>query len=157
MGMRTLTERPRGRLAHHLGSSYSFWTSTTTHSYMTWPIPLERPETGIATGPVMCGTCMRPVTFRLYDAERTTQLRRLWLVLCAASLVVCAIGIGFLVHVADVPADDIPAIGFVALLTAIIGGGLSAILWFSVWWAEEGLRGPGVFFLGGRGHSIRRV
>jgi hypothetical protein len=41
MGLRTLSERPQGRLAHHLGSSFGFLSGTVTHSYMTWEIPLD--------------------------------------------------------------------------------------------------------------------
>jgi hypothetical protein len=43
--------RVRNRFTRgHLGSRYSLWTSTITHSYMTWEIPIDRPADGTATG-----------------------------------------------------------------------------------------------------------
>jgi hypothetical protein len=156
MGRRDLTNRPRGRLAHHVGSSYSFWTSTITHSYMTWEVPIDRPAGGAATGEVTCGTCGRPVAFTLHSGAWTRARRRLWLALCLGSLVVVAVGIAVLSRFGDEPVDAIPLSVQVGELVALIGGALSAIIWFSVWWAEEGLRGPGVFIFPRRGHTVRR-
>jgi hypothetical protein len=156
MGWRDLTDRPRGRLAHHTGSSYSIWTSIITHTYMTWAIPIDRPSDGSVTREVMCGTCERPVVFTLHSAAWTRARRRLWLALCLGSLVVVAAGADVVSRIADQPVDDIPIAVQVGVPVVLIGGALSAIIWFSVWWAEEGLRGPGVFFFPRHGHTVRR-
>lgn len=63
---------------------------TTTTRYSVYPLPLDRPRTGMTMTMIRCGKCGREMRWKVYSAPRARR-RRLWTKACGWALLACAI------------------------------------------------------------------
>lgn len=75
-------------VSHHVRTRY--WVVAAVANYALSPIAIPRPDEGQAFGEVPCNVCGGVLQIRVFDADRTRRLRRLWIALaalCAAAFV----------------------------------------------------------------------
>jgi hypothetical protein len=144
---------PAARLCHTI-KRQDLWLVTASYrgtSLMAFPIDIRRPRAG---GPIQqavsCGFCGGQVTVVVYDAVRTSTLRRRWLACGLGGGLLAVLGIlGLALPIGDVTAGS-PLLGGLVL---VIGTGVVlAIGFLRLWHDEDGVRSPRP----SPGHSIRR-
>lgn len=131
--------RPRLRL-YHLTHTRSTIGQTEFH-YLTYPLPVDRPPSGVAARTARCGYCGSAVQLRVYAGARTRLALARWLLLAGCGLVLAVVTV---VVTGSLPADParIPHDGLVtgSLVVAGVLGILAAPTGVVGWRYEAGVR-----------------
>jgi hypothetical protein len=137
---RTLTARPDRMLGHLIDRTREqrLTGPVDKATYRTFRLPLQRPDDGSSAHTVACELCGQRVRVRLYSVAHTVRLRRRWLGLCGAGLVV----LGLAVFSGFGPHPVLPDTAGLALLSAFAAavGFAAAVAGFTAYRVEDGVR-----------------
>ncbi|WP_326659623.1 hypothetical protein [Streptomyces canus] len=151
----------RRELGPYPGLSYAHMVSKDVHSshvvrrFALYPIDIERPEKGRRVVALECGSCQKPLKFKVLSVAATRTRRWVWLVLGLAGAVAA---LGFGVAIFEVGGQVVEEgasnpVGPLAL--GFLAGFLSGTFGLSYWRYEDGVRGPGSPLMSLGGHALR--
>lgn len=148
-------------LGPYPGLSYAHMVSKDIHSshvvrrFALYPIDIERPEKGRRVEALACGSCQKPLKFKVLSVAATRTCRWVWLLLGLAG-VAAALGFGVAIFQVggQVVEEGAPnPVGPLAL--GFLAGCLSGTFGLSYWRYEDGVRGPGSPLMSFGGHALR--
>ncbi|WP_406218399.1 hypothetical protein [Streptomyces canus] len=153
MSKRELGPYPSLRYAHMV--SKDIHSSYVVRRFALYPIDIERPEKGRRVEALECGSCQKPLKFKVLSVAATKSRRWAWLVLGVAGV---AVALGFGVAIFEVGGQVVEEgasnpVG--PLVLGFLAGFLSGIFGLSYWWYEDGVRGPGSPLISLGGHALR--